>query len=122
MTEETRHNSEQSEARDTVEVIVRGPDGEVKQHMSGGEVRAVAARLEVKEQLQDQKVADLREMVEEHGVEVPKNPTKADLIDLIASRRSPLGIGEILYEGTPQEIKGPGPEWEKDEEGNYVNR
>lgn len=32
------------------------------------------------------------------------------------------GIGEIHAEGTENEIKGPGPEWETDEEGRYVNR
>jgi hypothetical protein len=32
------------------------------------------------------------------------------------------GIGEIHNQGTPEEVKGPGPEWEANEEGEYVNR
>lgn len=32
------------------------------------------------------------------------------------------GINEIWFEGTSSEIKGPGPEWERDDQGNYINR
>ncbi len=34
----------------------------------------------------------------------------------------PLAIGEIRHESTEHEIKGPGPAWERDEEGRFVNR
>jgi hypothetical protein len=33
-----------------------------------------------------------------------------------------LGIGEIRNAGTPEEVKGPGPEWEQSEQGEYINR
>jgi hypothetical protein len=33
-----------------------------------------------------------------------------------------LAIGEIRNEGEPNERKGPGPAWETDDQGNYVNR
>jgi hypothetical protein len=33
-----------------------------------------------------------------------------------------LAIGEIINEGTDEELKGPGPAWETDEDGNYINR
>ena len=33
-----------------------------------------------------------------------------------------VAIGEILNEGTDEEIKGPGPAWERDEEGRFINR
>ncbi len=32
------------------------------------------------------------------------------------------GIGEIHNEGTPEEVKGPGQQWEKNDQGEYVNR
>lgn len=35
---------------------------------------------------------------------------------------SGLAIGEIQNEGTPEEVKGPGEAWAKDDEGEYVNR
>ncbi len=32
------------------------------------------------------------------------------------------GIGEIWNEGTREQVKGPGPEWKTNDEGEYVNR
>lgn len=40
----------------------------------------------------------------------------------IAPEQQVLGINEIRDEGTPQELKGPGPEWSTDDKGEYVNR
>lgn len=33
-----------------------------------------------------------------------------------------LAVGEVQNEGTEEEVKGPGQEWETDDEGSYVNR
>lgn len=33
-----------------------------------------------------------------------------------------LAIGEIRNEGSDEELKGPGPQWETGEEGEFVNR
>lgn len=32
------------------------------------------------------------------------------------------GVGEIWYEGTPDEVKGPGEQWRQNENGEYINR
>lgn len=33
-----------------------------------------------------------------------------------------LEIGEVRHEGTEDEVKGPGPQWQKNDQGEFVNR
>ncbi|MDP9439069.1 MAG: Rho termination factor N-terminal domain-containing protein [Actinomycetota bacterium] len=59
--------------------------------------------------LDEKSVEDLRSMASEQGVEGRSSMAKDDLAQALYD----LGVGVI---------KGPGPQWETDENGRYVNR
>ena len=85
---------------------------------SAGELRAIADRLQRAETLEamgkDELVAHA---ADEHNVELPKGASKADLVAHIAAREHGVAPGEIINEGTPLEVKGPGPEWSANANG-----
>ncbi|CAA9256348.1 MAG: hypothetical protein AVDCRST_MAG83-2427 [uncultured Arthrobacter sp.] len=114
-------SSNHAEAGDGARVTVRTESGEALT-VGASELQSLAARLTTREQLVEQNKGPLLEMADEEKIPVPHNATKEEVVDLLVSRRAPLVEGEVLYEGTPQEIKGPGPEWTRDSGGNYVNR
>lgn len=102
--------------RDTVEVVLRGADGEVKQTVGRAGIRSLAARMDLVDELSDKDADELKDMAAEEGVEITEgakkksNPSKADLVDALAARGGPLASGEILFEGERHEVKGPDPE------------
>lgn len=125
---EQRVSVDPSAVRETVEVVLRGADGEVKQTVGRSGLRALVGRMDQTELLSKKTVEELTELADERGIEITENgervsdPYKQDLVDVLAAHSGPLAVGEVLFEGERHEIKGPGPEWERDAEGGYVNR
>ncbi len=117
-----RNENDPTRAGDTVEMVVRNAQGEVVRTMTGADIRSEAAKMEARDGLAGSTKDELLMIAEDASIPVPKDGTEAEIVEVLASRRAPLGIGEVLFEGTPYEIGGPGPEWEKDENGGYANR
>ena len=106
---------------DEVVAVVRGPDGAVKEVSRSG-LRQMATRLAVEDELEDRSVDQLRSMADDAGIDLPSKATKARILERLVVDRVGLGIEEVAFQGEPDEVKGPGPEWEKGAGGEYVNR
>lgn len=116
-------HSERLGVGDNFVATLRDESGNAKEkRLSRQDLRVMSRKLDTLEEHEALTKEELKERAEEQGVHLPKNPSKDALAEIVASRTAPLGIGEILFEGEPHEVKGPGEEWETDAEGNYVNR
>lgn len=135
MSEHRRDQPDATGVADNIEVVVKGPDGKVKERVGRRGLRAILGRITEVENLEAESHESLMKLAEDAGIEFSdeadaetrtfrkkSRPSKAELLEVLSARRAPMRIGEVLFEGTRQEIKGPGPEWEKDENGEYVNR
>lgn len=127
---EQRQQGDAGGIGDRVEVVLRDESGNVRQVVGKEGLRSLSARMEAADQLSERSHEELRDLAADEGIEITVeggeekkgNPSKAELMEVVAARRGPLAVGEVLFKGERQEIKGPGPEWEKDSEGRYVNR
>lgn len=88
---------------------------------NASELRSIANALEsaqvLEEMSKDELIARLFDAHNVDNADVLKGVSKADLVEHIAAREHGLSPGEIIHEGTPLEVKGPGPEWSGDANG-----
>lgn len=117
----TQRLEDHSGVGDGIVAVVRDESGEVREVRRGG-LKAMAQRLAVEDDLEQHDERTLRAIAEDEGVKLPKGSGRRRVLRSLAARRGGLPVGEIAFEGEPDELKGPGPQWERDEEGNYVNR
>lgn len=101
-------------------VVVKGPDADE------WAFRDEAARAQAEENYRDMTVGDLRQEIADRGHTPPSNVKKEELVDLLLvddTKRPPDTGLPPGYVNEELSMKGPDPTiWERDAEGNYVNR
>lgn len=108
-------------ASDQVRVVLRRGDTEREVTLDAA-ARIVQQRDLKRSYTDNLSKEEILAVVEANNTTLPGNISKDEAAEYLATYNAGLGHGEVAFEGKPHQLDGPGPEWVRDEEGNYPYR